>query len=191
MCVKWFLIDGVILFRQWTVKALLGLFHVLLLKFSYRRVSVCSSGYQTVMPNQQQSYQNMMQPPQNQTHGSVGHQLQGMMVQYPSVPSYQVSAAFSRARCWWRSSSNLCVCVWCFVCQVSVPQQVYYSIAPPNQQNTGRYTLTHYSIQIIYLISWSIRIHSGLLETVSCACADRKQGSLGTVTLIGHAHDDL
>lgn len=66
-------------------------------------------GYQTVMPNQQQSYQNMMQPPQNQTHGSVGHQLQGMMVQYPSVPSYQVS----------------------------VPQQVYYSIAPPNQQNTG------------------------------------------------------
>ncbi|KAF4108646.1 R3H domain-containing protein 1-like isoform X3 [Onychostoma macrolepis] len=75
-------------------------------------------GYQTMMPNQQQSYQNMMQPPPNQ-HSSMGHQLQGMMVQYPPVPTYQVS-----------------------VPQQTYPQtvpassvQVYYSIMPPSQQN--------------------------------------------------------
>lgn len=75
-------------------------------------------GYQTMMPNQPQSYQNMMQPPNQTLHSNMGHQMQGMMVQYPSAPSYQ--------------------------CQVSVPQQtypqtgvqVYYSIIPPSQQNT-------------------------------------------------------
>lgn len=58
-----------------------------------------SSGYQTVMPNQQQNYQNVIQPPQNQTlvssqHSNMGSQMQGMMVQYLSMPSYQVNAAF-------------------------------------------------------------------------------------------------
>ncbi|XP_016305038.1 R3H domain-containing protein 1-like isoform X3 [Sinocyclocheilus anshuiensis] len=76
-------------------------------------------GYQTVMPNQQRSYQNMMHPPQNQTllsspHSSMGNQLQGMMVQYPSVPSYQ-QPVISHA-------SSI---------------QVYYSIIPPNQQSAG------------------------------------------------------
>ncbi|XP_059418657.1 R3H domain-containing protein 1-like [Carassius carassius] len=75
-------------------------------------------GYQTVMPSQQQSHQNMMQTQQS----SVGYQLQGMMVQYPPVPSYQVSAAFSRGRCEGYTAQ---------------PVQVYYSILPPNQQNTG------------------------------------------------------
>ncbi|XP_016113471.1 R3H domain-containing protein 1-like [Sinocyclocheilus grahami] len=65
-------------------------------------------GYQTVMPNQQQSYQNMIRctPPQNP--------MQGMMVQYPSEPSYQVS-----------------------VPQQTYQQPVYYSIFPPHQQSAG------------------------------------------------------
>uniref|UniRef100_A0A671MP09 R3H domain-containing protein 1-like n=1 Tax=Sinocyclocheilus anshuiensis TaxID=1608454 RepID=A0A671MP09_9TELE len=65
-------------------------------------------GYQTVMPNQQQNYQNMIRctPPQNQ--------MQGMMVQYPSEPSYQVS-----------------------VPQQTYQQPVYYSIFPPHQQSAG------------------------------------------------------
>ncbi|XP_016398952.1 R3H domain-containing protein 1-like [Sinocyclocheilus rhinocerous] len=65
-------------------------------------------GYQTVMPNQQQNYHNMIRctPPQNQ--------MQGMMVQYPSEPSYQVS-----------------------VPQQTYQQPVYYSIFPPHQQSAG------------------------------------------------------
>ncbi|KAG5833206.1 hypothetical protein ANANG_G00273440 [Anguilla anguilla] len=58
------------------------------------------SGYQTVMPNQPQSYQSLVGLPQPQSqsllgsqHASMGAQMQGMMVQYPTVPSYQVSMA--------------------------------------------------------------------------------------------------
>lgn len=51
-------------------------------------------GYQTVMPNQQPSYQSVVQPPSQPLvsgqHSNMGNQMQGMMVQYPSVPSYQV-----------------------------------------------------------------------------------------------------
>ncbi|XP_052462543.1 R3H domain-containing protein 1 isoform X1 [Carassius gibelio] len=71
-------------------------------------------GYQTVMPSQQQSHQNMIQT-QTQ-HSSVGHQLQGMMVQYPPAPAYQASVPQQTYQ---------------------QPVQVYYSILPPNQQNTG------------------------------------------------------
>ncbi|XP_031410125.1 R3H domain-containing protein 1 isoform X7 [Meleagris gallopavo] len=55
------------------------------------------TGYQ-VLPNQQQNYQGLVgvQQPQNQSlvsgqHNNVGNQIQGVIVPYPSVPSYQVS----------------------------------------------------------------------------------------------------
>ncbi|XP_073701619.1 R3H domain-containing protein 1-like isoform X6 [Garra rufa] len=81
------------------------------------------TGYQTVMPNQQQNYQNMMQPPPNPSlvssqHSNMGNQMQ-MMVQYPSVPSYQVSVPQQTYQQPAPASSI----------------QVYYSIIPPNQQN--------------------------------------------------------
>ncbi|KAL1267287.1 hypothetical protein QQF64_032650, partial [Cirrhinus molitorella] len=88
-------------------------------------------GYQTVMANQQQSYQNIMQPPPNQTlvssqHSNMAnHQMQGMMVQYPSVPSYQVSVPQQTYQ-------------QPIISHAPVPAssiQVYYSILPPNQQN--------------------------------------------------------
>lgn len=54
------------------------------------------SGFQ-VLPNQQQNYQGLVgvQQSQNQSlvsgqHNNVGNQIQGVIVPYPSVPSYQV-----------------------------------------------------------------------------------------------------
>ncbi|XP_037252641.1 R3H domain-containing protein 1 isoform X2 [Falco rusticolus] len=55
------------------------------------------TGYQ-ILPNQQQNYQGLVgvQQSQNQNlvsgqHNNVGNQIQGVIVPYPSVPSYQVS----------------------------------------------------------------------------------------------------
>lgn len=89
-------------------------------------------GYQTVMPNQQQNYQNAMQPLQNQTlvssqHSNMGSQMQGMMVQYMSVPSYQVSSAVPQQAYHQPVVSHAPVPASSF--------QVYYSIGPHNQQN--------------------------------------------------------
>ncbi|XP_034160489.2 R3H domain-containing protein 1 isoform X1 [Pangasianodon hypophthalmus] len=92
-------------------------------------------GYQTVMPNQQPSYQSVVQQPPSQTlvsgqHSNMGNQMQGMMVQYPSVPSYQVSMPQGSQQTYQQP--------------VIIPSQsshassiqVYYSVIPPNQQNT-------------------------------------------------------
>lgn len=64
---------------------------------------VLSSGLQTMMPSQQPSYQNMMgvqQPTNpgllNSQRTSIGGQMQSIMVQYPQMPSYQVSALLIR-----------------------------------------------------------------------------------------------
>lgn len=96
------------------------------------------TGYQTVMPNQQQNYQNVMQPPQNQTlvssqHSNMGNPMQGMMVQYLSVPSYQVSVPQGAPAVPQQTYQQP------VVSHAPVPAsniQVYYSIVPPNQQNT-------------------------------------------------------
>ncbi|XP_033915029.2 cAMP-regulated phosphoprotein 21-like isoform X4 [Acipenser ruthenus] len=52
------------------------------------------TGYQTVLPNQQgfQGLMGMQQPPQNQNlmSSQQGNQVQGMLVQYPAMSSYQV-----------------------------------------------------------------------------------------------------
>ncbi|XP_048094476.1 R3H domain-containing protein 1-like isoform X10 [Alosa alosa] len=102
-------------------------------------------GYQTVMPNQAQSYQNMVGVQQSQSqglvsgqHSNMGTQMQGMMVQYPSMPSYQVSLP----------QGSQAVGQQPYQQQIIIPNQssqgtmpatgvqVYYSIVPPNQQNT-------------------------------------------------------
>lgn len=59
-------------------------------------------GFQTVMPGQPPSYQGMMgvQQTQNQSlvssQGGMANQIQSVMVQYPTMPPYQVSAAFCK-----------------------------------------------------------------------------------------------
>lgn len=58
------------------------------------------SGYQ-ILSNQQQNYQGLVgvQQSQNQNlvsgqHNNIGNQIQGVIVPYPSVPSYQVGNVF-------------------------------------------------------------------------------------------------
>uniref|UniRef100_UPI00398EE34F R3H domain-containing protein 2 isoform X8 n=1 Tax=Pristiophorus japonicus TaxID=55135 RepID=UPI00398EE34F len=103
------------------------------------------TGLQGVIPNQQQTYQGMMgvQQPQtpglmNNQRGNLGNQMQGMMVQYSSVPSYQVPM----------SSDSQVVVQQTYQQPVMVPSQsvqgtlpgggmpVYYSVIPPSQQNS-------------------------------------------------------
>ncbi|XP_067880629.1 R3H domain-containing protein 2 isoform X6 [Heterodontus francisci] len=103
------------------------------------------TGLQGVIPNQQQTYQGMMSVQQPQTSGlmnnqrsNLGNQMQGMMVQYSSVPSYQVPM----------SSDSQVVVQQTYQQPVMVPSQsvqgtlpgggvpVYYSVIPPSQQNS-------------------------------------------------------
>ncbi|XP_051998496.1 R3H domain-containing protein 1-like isoform X3 [Xyrauchen texanus] len=78
------------------------------------------TGYQTVMSNHQQSYQNVLQQPVvNSPHSGMS-----VMLQYPSVPSYQVSMPHAVQQP--------------VISPAQVPAssiQVYYSIIPPNQHN--------------------------------------------------------
>ncbi|XP_029491412.1 R3H domain-containing protein 1 isoform X1 [Oncorhynchus nerka] len=104
------------------------------------------TGYQTVMPNQPQSYQSMIGVPQSQNtvsglHSNMGNQMQGMMVQYPSMPSYQVSM---------QPQVSQGVPQQTYQQPIIIPNhnqsnqgpmpgsgvQVYYSVITPNQQNT-------------------------------------------------------
>ncbi|XP_045062537.1 R3H domain-containing protein 2-like isoform X6 [Coregonus clupeaformis] len=104
------------------------------------------TGYQTVMPNQPQSYQSMIGVPQSQNtvsglHSNMGNQMQGMMVQYPSMPSYQVSM---------QPQGSQGVPQQTYQQPIIIPNhnqsnqgpmpgsgvQVYYSVITPNQQNT-------------------------------------------------------
>ncbi|KAM6421610.1 R3H domain-containing protein 1 isoform 8-T8 [Rhynochetos jubatus] len=100
------------------------------------------TGYQ-VLPNQQQSYQGLVgvQQAQNQNlvsgqHNNVGNQIQGVIVPYPSVPSYQVSVP----------QGSQAVPQQTYQQPVIIPSQsnqglpttgmpVYYSVIPSGQQN--------------------------------------------------------
>ncbi|XP_036876646.1 R3H domain-containing protein 1 isoform X8 [Manis javanica] len=101
------------------------------------------TGYQ-VMPNQQQNYQGIVgvQQPQSQSlvggqPHSIGNQIQGVVIPYPSVPSYQVSLPQGsqgiahqtyQQPVLFPNQSN----------QGSMPttgMPVYYSVIPPGQQN--------------------------------------------------------
>ncbi|NWR57664.1 R3HD1 protein, partial [Bucorvus abyssinicus] len=100
------------------------------------------TGYQ-VLPNQQQNYQGLVgvQQSQNQNlvsgqHSNVGSQIQGVIVPYPSVPSYQVSVP----------QGSQAVPQQTYQQPVIIPTQsnqglpttgmpVYYSVIPSGQQN--------------------------------------------------------
>ncbi|NWQ61874.1 R3HD1 protein, partial [Neopipo cinnamomea] len=100
------------------------------------------TGYQ-ILPNQQQNYQGLVgvQQSQNQNlvsgqHNNVGNQIQGVIVPYPSVPSYQVSVP----------QGSQAVPQQTYQQPVLIPSQsnqglpttgmpVYYSVIPSGQQN--------------------------------------------------------
>ncbi|KAG5852863.1 hypothetical protein ANANG_G00067040 [Anguilla anguilla] len=87
-------------------------------------------GYQTVMPGQPQSYQGLVgvqpAPPQS------------VMVQYPSVPSYQVSVPLgSQGVVQQTPQQPMVIPNQCSQGSMPAPGvQVYYSVIPPGQQNT-------------------------------------------------------
>ncbi|NWV59058.1 R3HD1 protein, partial [Malurus elegans] len=100
------------------------------------------TGYQ-ILPNQQQNYQGLVgvQQSQNQNlvsgqHNNIGNQIQGVIVPYPSVPSYQVSVP----------QGSQAVPPQTYQQPVIIPSQsgqglpttgmpVYYSVIPSGQQN--------------------------------------------------------
>ncbi|XP_042305435.1 R3H domain-containing protein 1 isoform X7 [Sceloporus undulatus] len=100
------------------------------------------TGYQ-VMPNQQQNYQGLVGVQQSQNQNlvsgqpnNIGNQIQGVLVQYPPVPSYQVSMA--------QGSQGMSQQT--YQQPVVIPNQsnqglptsgmpVYYSVIPSGQQN--------------------------------------------------------
>ncbi|NXU33959.1 R3HD1 protein, partial [Drymodes brunneopygia] len=100
------------------------------------------TGYQ-ILPNQQQNYQGLVgvQQSQNQNlvsgqHNNIGNQIQGVIVPYPSVPSYQVSVP----------QGSQAVPQQAYQQPVIIPSQssqglpttgmpVYYSVIPSGQQN--------------------------------------------------------
>ncbi|NWI10424.1 R3HD1 protein, partial [Crypturellus soui] len=100
------------------------------------------TGYQ-VLPNQQQNYQGLVgvQQSQNQNlvsgqHNNIGNQIQGVIVPYPSVPSYQVSMP----------QGSQAMPQQTYQQPVLIPSQsnqglpatgmpVYYSVLPSSQQN--------------------------------------------------------
>ncbi|NXJ74029.1 R3HD1 protein, partial [Trogon melanurus] len=100
------------------------------------------TGYQ-VLANQQQNYQGLVgvQQSQNQNlvsgqHNNIGNQIQGVIVPYPSVPSYQVSVP----------QGSPAVPQQTYQQPVIIPSQsnqglattgmpVYYSVIPSGQQN--------------------------------------------------------
>ncbi|KAJ8003680.1 hypothetical protein DPEC_G00150840 [Dallia pectoralis] len=115
-------------------------------------------GYQAVMPNPPQSYHHPSvlgapQPPNHQNligsqqHGNMGSHMQGMMVQYPSMPSYQVSMPQGSPSMPQGSPSmhqHQQTYQQPIVIQGHQSQgpttmsgmQVYYSVMPPNQHGT-------------------------------------------------------
>ncbi|MBN3273552.1 R3HD2 protein, partial [Polyodon spathula] len=103
-----------------------------------------AAGYQTVMPSQQQSYQSIMgvQQPQNQNvvssqQNNMGSQMQGMMVQYPPMSSYQVSMP-QGSQGMPQQTYQQPIIIPNQSSQGHLPSsgvQVYYSVMPPPQQN--------------------------------------------------------
>ncbi|XP_059826209.1 R3H domain-containing protein 1-like isoform X9 [Hypanus sabinus] len=101
------------------------------------------AGFQSVMSSQQQSYQGLVSV-QAQTqnvvsgqHSGVSNQVQGMMVQYPSVQSYQISlTAGSQGMS--QQPYQQTILIPNQSSQGSLPSAgmpVYYRVIPPSQQN--------------------------------------------------------
>ncbi|XP_078259525.1 R3H domain-containing protein 1 isoform X1 [Rhinoraja longicauda] len=101
------------------------------------------TGFQTVMSSQQQSYQGLVGvQAQNQNvvsgqHSGMSNQMQGMMVQYPSVQSYQISlTAGSQGMS--QQPYQQTILIPNQSSQGSLPSAgmpIYYSVIPPSHQN--------------------------------------------------------
>ncbi len=159
--------------QLWNIFQMLLVRHWLFFMLICCRLDVFS-GFQTVMPAQPPSYQCMMGVQQTQNQSLVGsqarmaNQIQSMMVQYPTMPPYQVSECCISYASWcfgvfqWFWWGDVCVCqVSMQQGSQSVPQaayqqqillqgqtnqtpapstsmQVYYSMMPPTQHSSIR-----------------------------------------------------
>ncbi|XP_044537072.1 R3H domain-containing protein 1-like isoform X1 [Gracilinanus agilis] len=102
------------------------------------------TGYQVMPSQQQQNYQGIVavQPSQNQNlvsgqQNNIGNQIQGVIVPYPSVPSYQVSLP-QGSQGMPQQTYQQPVIISNQSNQGPVPttgMPVYYSVIPPGQQN--------------------------------------------------------
>ncbi|XP_034533320.1 R3H domain-containing protein 1 isoform X2 [Notolabrus celidotus] len=107
--------------------------------------------HQAVMPNPASNYQTIvgMQPTANlaltgNQQSNMGNQMQGMMVQYPPMQSYQVSMP--------QQTYQQPVFVSCQPGQGAVAvagMQPCYSLLPPNQHTTMRYGLTSSTVSFL------------------------------------------
>ncbi|XP_069081163.1 R3H domain-containing protein 1 isoform X2 [Pleurodeles waltl] len=105
------------------------------------------AGYQTVMPNQQQTFQGIVGVQQSQSpsmvsgpHSSLGNHIQGVMVQYPSVPSYQVSMQQGSQGMHQQTYQQPVLIANHQSNQGVLPttgMPVYYSVLPSSQQNNS------------------------------------------------------
>ncbi|XP_059503409.1 R3H domain-containing protein 1-like isoform X12 [Stegostoma tigrinum] len=102
------------------------------------------TGFQTVLSSQQQSYQGLVSvQPQNQNvvsgqHSNMGNQMQSMMVQYPSMQSYQISLT-PGSQGVGQQSYHQPILIPSHSNQGPLPSAgmpVYYSVIPPPQQNS-------------------------------------------------------
>uniref|UniRef100_UPI00398F6377 R3H domain-containing protein 1-like isoform X5 n=1 Tax=Pristiophorus japonicus TaxID=55135 RepID=UPI00398F6377 len=102
------------------------------------------TGFQTVMSSQQPSYQGLVSvQTQNQNvvsgqHSSMGNQMQGMMVQYPSMQSYQISLT-PGSQGMGQQSYQQPILIPSQPSQGPLPSAgmpVYYSVIQPTQQNS-------------------------------------------------------
>ncbi|XP_060683111.1 R3H domain-containing protein 1-like isoform X2 [Hemiscyllium ocellatum] len=103
------------------------------------------TGFQAVMSmsSQQQSYQGLVTvQPQNQNvvsgqHSNVGSQMQSMMIQYPSMQSYQMSLTPGSQGVGQQSYQPILIPGHSNQGPLpSAGMPVYYSVIPPNQQNS-------------------------------------------------------
>ncbi|KAL4655772.1 R3H domain-containing protein 2 [Arapaima gigas] len=105
-----------------------------------------SAALQTMMPNQQPTYQGMMgvQQPQNPSllntqRAGMSGQMQGMMVQYPPMPSYQVPVANESQQVVQPQFQQPVMVPASQSVQGALPGggvPVYYSVLTPTQQNS-------------------------------------------------------
>ncbi|XP_074158007.1 R3H domain-containing protein 1 isoform X3 [Sminthopsis crassicaudata] len=102
------------------------------------------TGYQVMPSQQQQNYQGIVavQPSQNQNlvsgqQNNIGNQIQGVIVPYPSVPSYQVSLP-QGSQGMPQQTYQQPIIISNQSNQGPIPttgMPVYYSVIPPGQQN--------------------------------------------------------
>ncbi|XP_066483462.1 cAMP-regulated phosphoprotein 21 [Tiliqua scincoides] len=127
------------------------------------------AGYQSVLPSQQQGFQGLMgmqHPPQSQNlmNNQQGNQVQGMMVQYPAMSSYQVPVTQGSQGLPQQSYQQ----------PIMLPNQsgqgtltatgmpVYCNVIPPSPQNTLRLIAPHCPSNNVPVISANCRTNANI-----------------------------